>query len=378
MLSTSNYLYHYKGKKNLLDGLSFSKQEKTIKSFIRTILLSPNLSFLIGSGCSYPAIPLMGETFQKLKPELEEVALGKFKLDENNDIEGYLNWLSTSLNFFENSGMVHDYIKEFKLNFEKTKKGLINSIDINYDEHKNVLNLYMDFYNEIFSLRSNKDYSPVNVFTTNYDLFNELALENANVRYTNGFRGTIQRIFDPTEYQLRLVDDANRYKDKWSIVRRYVKLYKIHGSIDWVYESKLGKVVQKRVNKEEAENVLIYPTIHKHIETQQTPYSELFREFSINLQKPNTTLIVMGYGFPDQHINQLISQALSNEDFTLVIFSSLLEEKPRQFYESHKDLPNIHFIGGRTTPFEQVKNPKEDGHHFNNILGYIKAGDYDD
>jgi hypothetical protein len=44
----------------------------------------------------------------------------------------------------------------------------------------------------------------------------------------------------------------------------------------------------------------------------------------------------MGYGFPDQHINQLISQALSNEDFTLIIFSSLLEDKAKEFLRTIK------------------------------------------
>ena len=377
MIPTTQYLYHYRGDKNLNDGLSFSNQKDAIKTFIRKQLLSPNLNFFIGSGCSFPAVPLMGKTFKSLKKDLHDAALGNYRSEENDDIEGYLNWLHTSLNFFENSDIDYENIGEFQENYERTKKGLIESIDINYYEHKDVLNFYKEFYNEIFSIRNNKDFSPVNVFTTNYDLFNELAMENANIRYTNGFRGTIQRIFDPTEFHLRLVDDVNRYKDKWSIVRRFVKLYKIHGSIDWLYDSKIGKVVQRRANEDESENVLIYPTIHKHIETQQTPYSELFREFSINLQKPNSTLVVMGYGFPDQHINQLISQALSNEDFTLIIFSSLLEDKAKEFFENHKALLNIHFIGGRMIPAEKPSD-SEDGHHFRNILSYMKACEGDD
>ena len=46
----------------------------------------------------------------------------------------------------------------------------------------------------------------------------------------------------------------------------------------------------------------------KHKKTAQAPYSELFREFANILQVPNTKLIVMGYGFPDEHINNIISQ----------------------------------------------------------------------
>ena len=57
----------------------------------------------------------------------------------------------------------------------------------------------------------------------------------------------------------------------------------------------------------------------KHKQTAQAPYSELFREFANILQVPNTTLIVMGYGFPDEHINNIISQNLKNQDFNLIV-----------------------------------------------------------
>lgn len=134
------------------DGLSFSNQKDAIKTFIRKQLLSPNLNFFIGSGCSFPAVPLMGKTFKSLKKDLHDAALGNYRSEENDDIEGYLNWLHTSLNFFENSDIDYENIGEFQENYERTKKGLIESIDINYYEHKDVLNFYKEFYNEIFSI----------------------------------------------------------------------------------------------------------------------------------------------------------------------------------------------------------------------------------
>src|SRR5699024_3935611 len=144
-----------------------------------------------------------------------------------------------------------------------TKDALVKSIKIDYEANKSVMDLYIDFYNEIFSVRGNKDYTPVNIFTTNYDLFNEIALEKLNIRYTNGFSGTINRVFDPSEFNYRLVDDMNRYKDKWSIVRKFVKLYKVHGSIDWFYDLGTQKVMQESNSNHDTQNVLIYLTIDK-------------------------------------------------------------------------------------------------------------------
>jgi len=242
------------------------------------------------------------------------------------------------------------------------------------DKSKEILETksnYRQFYNAIFSIRDMKDYSPVNIYTSNYDLFNEVAMEELGIQYTNGFIGTVRRVFSPSVFQLRLVDDENRYKDKWSIFRRYVKLYKIHGSIDWKYDRESGNVIQSNIEEEDLDDILIYPTMNKHLETRQSPYSELFRALTINLQKANSTLIVMGYGFPDEHINHLISQSLMNDDFTLIVFGNKNEDGAKKFIEKHQNKRNFHFIGGSI-------NIDNDAHFFSNIIDYINGGHEDE
>ena len=49
------------------------------------------------------------------------------------------------------------------------------------------------------------------------------------------------------------------------------------------------------------------------------PYAELFRRFASSVVRPQSTLIVIGYGFGDQHVNTIIRQALTIPSFTLVI-----------------------------------------------------------
>lgn len=109
---------------------------------------------------------------------------------------------------------------------------------------------------------------------------------------------------------------------------------------------------------------MIYPSYVKHDITNQTPYSELFRELTLNLQKPNSVLIVLGFGFPDEHINQLIEQALNNEDFILLIFGDDEEGKLNSFYNRNKMKPNIHLIGGN---YQKEKN-KGKLHYFENSI----------
>ena len=366
-MSEETNLYHLRTGSNQLEGLSFSDQKGRVKKLLNDCLMSKNLNILIGSGCSVPAVPLMGSTFNKIKETNPDLILGNFG-GNSSDIEGYLNWLNTGIKFIEEFS---DYerkpsdLTRYKSSFLSTKQGLLDTIPRRYDElnqvEEDVKQNYIAFYNLLFSIRGIKNYSPANIFTTNYDLFNEVALESLSIHYTNGFRGNVKRIFDPTVFQLRLVDDQHRYKDRWSVIRNFVKLYKIHGSIDWYFDN--DEVVQKSPNAD-TENVVIYPTINKHFETQQTPYSEMFRALSISLQKPDSTLLILGYGFPDQHINQLISQALSNEDFSLIIFGNKEESNVATFLQSHQHKPNLHFIGGT------VYNDG-DGHHFSNVLNYM-------
>ena len=319
----------------------------------------------------------MGNTFKSLKEHNKSLVLGSYGGD-SADIEGYLNWLNTGIRFIDQPSKQSKQLKykeTLEKSFYSTKEFLIKSIVRDYeivdDNISKTKRNYQSFYNSIFSIRDIKNYAPVNVYTTNYDLFNEVALESLNIQYTNGFRGSVNRVFDPAVFQLRLVDDENRYKEKWSVIRKYIKLYKIHGSIDWRYDDKIGNVVQASILDESLEDVLIYPTINKHLETQQTPYSELFRAFTINLQKPDSTLIIIGYGFPDQHINHLISQSLSNEDFNLIVFGNQTEKCAKEFIDKHQHKSNFHFIGG-------TLDASGDGHFFSNVINYINDGNYNE
>lgn len=371
-------LYYLREGKDIINNLGFEEQQERISTLLLRGLQSKNLNIFIGSGCSLPAVNLMGSTFKSLKQQNKSLILGSYDGD-SADIEGYLNWLNTGIRFIDqnpNPTKLESQKKEKLIkSFNETKKFLVDSIVRDYGEgDKRILSTkknYQLFYNSIFSIRGIKNYSPVNIYTTNYDLFNEIAMESLNIQYTNGFRGTVNRIFDPAVFQLRLVDDENRYKDKWSVVRKYVKLYKIHGSIDWRYDSKIKNVVQSNITNESLEDVLIYPTINKHLETQQTPYSELFRALTVNLQKPDATLIIIGYGFPDQHINHLISQSLNNEDFNLIVFGNRKEENAKDFIKQHQHKANFHFIGGSISS-------ADDGHFFSNVISYINGGNLDE
>lgn len=357
-------LYHFQSTSdNIKDIEEIDEQIHQIGIFLKESLRAKNLAIFIGSGCSTPEIPMMGVTMTKIlsKPENTDILeivrkyIGANETENFKDIEGLLNWLQNGINFERD----RTTRKDLMLIFNKIKEQFIESIPKWGNEkyiNSTTIDTYTKFYKYIFDSRSIEN-SKLAIFTTNYDLFNEFALENNNFSYTSGFTTDLKQAFDINQFKYRVVDDTERYKDKWQPVKKEANIYKLHGSINWS-QNDHGTLCQ---NNTATENIVIYPTMLKHQETAQSPYSELFREFSTVLQKQNTTLIVMGYGFPDEHINNIISQNLQNQDFNLIILGDIFEDKMKEFYQKFKNKINLHIIGGQID--SSIK-----GHYFDVIV----------
>ena len=78
---------------------------------------------------------------------------------------------------------------------------------------------------------------------------------------------------------------------------------------------------------------MIAPTSSKYAETQGSPYSDLFRELSVKLLMPNSILLLNGFSFGDEHINELISQSLSRPDFKLIAFVDEKNDVTKDFID---------------------------------------------
>ncbi|MBA7619472.1 hypothetical protein ES703_26811 [subsurface metagenome] len=192
----------------------------------------------------------------------------------------------------------------------------------------------------------------VKLFTLNYDTLFEQALDDLGILYADGFVGSVNRKFNPSCYEL---DYYYPGKISEGRVRRYDKfmhLYKLHGSINWREPINSGKSVEnipvdletinslrqkiikiiedkhdfdgettKSIEKllSERETLGILPTSNKYIETLQMPYAHMFRAFQESLQNPQTFLLIIGYGFGDDHVNRIIEDALTNPSLIVCI-----------------------------------------------------------
>lgn len=161
----------------------------------------------------------------------------------------------------------------------------------------------------------------VNIFTLNYDTLVEQAADAEGVVVVDGFVGTLRRVFRPECYDQDLYFPAQTTEGRVHRFDRVAHLYKLHGSINWAAEetSMVNPYGISCGHGRTEGPPLIYPTPAKYGETLGMPYAELFRRFASTVVRPQSTLIVIGFGFGDDHVNAIIRQALAVPSFTLVV-----------------------------------------------------------
>lgn len=316
----------------------FSKKEEAVKAKILEFFNMKNVCFLFGAGTSSPAILDMKKLYQQVEKEIEGTKYDKYFKEIANDndknLEQILGILYSGRSFFKGfSNKYKNCYEGCNGLLKKIEKIIFNSINIKFDteSQQKVLENYKTFYQKI-ALR-NKDLSRICVFTTNNDLYNERAMDSLNIHYVNGFNGGLTKCFNPAMFNYTYSKRMDLSIDKYEPVENMVYLYKIHGSVDWVDKddssNNFFSIEEEAAEWSENKNILIYPTPTKQNKSLGAPYVDLFREFQHRLLSPNTVLFVIGYGFNDEHVNDIIYRSLStNTTFNLVIINELNEDKP--------------------------------------------------
>lgn len=233
-------------------------------------------------------------------------------------------------------------------NILSTERDFLNNLKENKTAATKALTNLKSFLLSFSSRSSSRN--RLNLFTTNYDRFLEYGLDSAGILYLDRFIGSLNPKFRETKLNYDYHYNPPGIRGEPRYVEGVVKYSKLHGSIDWKYEAdsvfkRLLPFGASDTHPEIVENLssslLIYPNSSKGIETSFYPYSELFREFSTAICRPNSSLVTYGYGFGDSHINSVIEDMLSIPSTHLVIISyndakgrikSFFEDKnPSQF-----------------------------------------------
>lgn len=161
---------------------------------------------------------------------------------------------------------------------------------------------------------------PAEIFTPNYDLLFEQAFERHPLPHFDGFVGSREPWFDLSSIE----HDA--------IPKRWTRLWKLHGSINWEKDEETANATTVtrivRVTRAAATGkVMIYPSHLKYDQSRRMPYLAMLdrlRAFFHGQDAPR--LIVCGYSFLDDHLNEILLDGLRgnrNAQCFALMYSSL-------------------------------------------------------
>jgi len=177
---------------------------------------------------------------------------------------------------------------------------------------------------------------PVEIFTVNYDLLLETALEGHGVPYFDGFVGNLQARFR-TDLVEAPVGDPGGY-----VASRFVRLWKLHGSVNWV-RSDDDQIVRTGQPAKDLP-AAIYPSDAKYEESRRVPFLVLQDRLRRALHQPETIVLVSGFSFTDDHLNEMLfDAAIRRERSEFVVFSH--GDISDNLAERAGRTPNIQVIG---------------------------------
>ena len=256
---------------------------------LRYFAMTKRLNFLIGSGTSVPAIPLMSF----------------FKSKDNSDEEA--------------NNLLSDKVKAVSM---KVLEDISNAND--EDNIKAVLKRYSEFIKVVLQLlyhaNSRQVTKNINIFTTNYDLFIEKSLDELmkyeSFVFNDGSNGYFNRILDSANYNKSVA--YRGLNDNYLNELPTLSLIKPHGSMNWERGQEDNILIRQSV----VENpVVVKPT---GLEGQETflnnHFHDMLRVFQLELDKPQSILIVIGFSFQDKHIAKMLNRSLKNPELNVFIF----------------------------------------------------------
>ncbi|MCK9208277.1 MAG: SIR2 family protein [Salinivirgaceae bacterium] len=277
------------------------------------------IGFFISAGCplsvtmptkeEWPLIPDVANLTKWINNELKDnkryqdllLELEKAKKEKNN-IEDILSFIR-GLQQVSEGGVVRGFSESDLNEIEKAVcEKIVDRINVPLP------NTQTSYHKLVKWISSIDREFPTEIFTTNYDLLMEDALDYLEVPYFDGFVGSRKSFFD-----LRAVEDG-------TISKHWIRLWKIHGSINWNQEDINGqKKIYRTSEVKLGSTYLIYPSHLKYEQSRKMPYLALIDQLNRFIREKSSLLILSGYSFNDDHLNDTIINALKANPSAMVL-----------------------------------------------------------
>ncbi len=361
--------------------LNWERGPEQVRKAVSEALNARNVAFLLGAGCSSLVVDSQERGISTMAPLAKEFCSHPSEAEYDDDLNlipkphwameqadiDFLGNVGASLSGSEYSRSLErlmELLHSLRFIYQRSSKQqhaeslakverIISKVQgflwdrctkgVFTDGDHAVLTVYESFYRKLV-LRDRSLPRPW-VFTTNYDLFNERAMDRLGLPYANGFSGVVERRFNPATFRYALAEQLDLTNRKWSAVDGFVYLCKLHGSISWTEDDHGLFPVRELWPQDAPSKVMIYPTPAKQNSSLGSPYADLFREFQARIVREQSVLITAGFAFGDEHLNHIIYQALTIPTFRLIMFADPSSQGEIAKLKALND-PRIWIIGG--------------------------------
>ena len=324
------------------------------------ILATPKqIGLLIGAGVSKACgLPNVADLTSEVRKVIKNKVFIDF-LDDKDNVEVILNKLQQLKSLTANSKKVNGLtIKDLNAIEKTTKKTIFDQLskDVPFDKISRLM-VWLNYINGEYEKE---------VYTLNYDLLLEKALEEVSLPYFSGFIGNVRPFF--------ISDSVDDFQGLY-VKKTWIKLWKIHGSLNFKKNSE-DKIFIENDISHEFENLLVYPSMDKYLSSRKAPFISYLDRFRKYLLGRGKLFIIIGYSFGDEHVNEIILNGLNNNQ-NLSLISFIHGEST---YEKAKSLIGIYptvslytsdkkFINRTEGEFKSTSNLGD----FNNLINVIDS-----
>lgn len=375
-------------KKKQVKAENLGRVDSIIDGELYEKIAGNHINFLIGSGMSTPLYKTLALP-TNVEFSFEDVLTHK-SLSDNSKVILYIYYYSSIIN--KTTKLI-----EIKNIIDKDKDELDDEELVVYNYF-----LFVKWMAEYLANTGVDQPKRINLFTTNYDLLFEqtfdYSLQNMPLLWFNdGSRGFFQKVINSENYSINILHSG--FNDNYHRELSMINLYKLHGSVLWKYSEdkeyilvdenfslfnnlnqiindNIQKIVLNRLETLQATSLdeyveelnekniandggelsndllqnfyeryrqipIVSPNKGKFEETVFNQYYYQFlRAFSYELEKKQTTLIVFGFSFADEHIRSIVKRSLLNPELQVIIisFSQKSYKTMKSYFEGYNNV----------------------------------------
>jgi hypothetical protein len=308
-----------------------AQNHETLVQLITDVLTCEHLIILsgLGTSLSMPDDPPLGPTMKQLWDAAKEIAGDKFpailrKVNYDPDALGLQN-IELLLSHCQLSEKLSSdpSIAKFILD---TEKAVVDRC--RFVRGPIPLPIHEGFLRKV-ARRSTRQ-PRAQLFTTNYDTCFESAAGSIRFVVVDGFSHSQPQEFDGGYFDYDIVTREPQAQTP-EYINNVFQLFKLHGSVDWKLESENGRVIK---DPGTPKPLIIYPRMSKFESSYDQPFLEMMSRFQFALRQPNTGLLVIGFGFNDNHIAQpMLSAIRANVSLKMMVVGPHLQDQPPKAVE---------------------------------------------